>query len=33
VFIPVEYMENFREAPGVEIIGYNGKTAALGWKP
>lgn len=33
VFIPVEYAENFRGAPAIEIIGDNGKTAALGWKP
>jgi hypothetical protein len=33
VFIPVEYVENFRGAPAIEIIGDNGKTAALGWKP
>ena len=33
VFIPVEYVDNFRGAPAIEIIGDNGKTAALGWKP
>jgi 4-amino-4-deoxy-L-arabinose transferase-like glycosyltransferase len=33
VFIPVEYVENFRRAPAIEIIGDNGKTAALGWRP
>jgi 4-amino-4-deoxy-L-arabinose transferase-like glycosyltransferase len=33
VFIPVEYVENFRGAPAIEIIGDNGKTAVLGWKP
>ena len=33
VFIPVEYVENFRGTPAIEIIGDNGKTAALGWKP
>ena len=33
VFIPVEYVENFRNTPAIEIIGDNGKTAVLGWKP
>jgi 4-amino-4-deoxy-L-arabinose transferase-like glycosyltransferase len=33
VLIPVEYAENFRGAPKIEIIGDNGKTAVLGWKP
>jgi hypothetical protein len=33
VFIPVEYAENFRGAPALEILGDNGKTAVLGWKP
>ena len=33
VFIPVEYAENLRGLPTVEIIGDNGKTAVLGWKP
>jgi 4-amino-4-deoxy-L-arabinose transferase-like glycosyltransferase len=33
VFIPVEYAENFRGVPAIEIIGNNGKTAVLGWKP
>ena len=33
VFIPVEYVENFRSTPGIEVIGDNGKTAALGWNP
>jgi 4-amino-4-deoxy-L-arabinose transferase-like glycosyltransferase len=33
VFVPVEYVGNFRGAPAIEIIGDNGKTAALGWKP
>ncbi|HEX6718163.1 MAG TPA: hypothetical protein VF088_13685, partial [Pyrinomonadaceae bacterium] len=31
VMIPVEYVNNFRGAPGIEIIGDNGKTAVLGW--
>jgi 4-amino-4-deoxy-L-arabinose transferase-like glycosyltransferase len=33
VFIPVEYVEKFRGVPTIEIIGNNGKTAVLGWKP
>jgi hypothetical protein len=33
VLIPVEYVENFRSTPGIEIIGDNGRTAVLGWKP
>jgi len=33
VFIPVEYAEHFRGAPALEILGDNGKTAVLGWKP
>jgi len=33
VLIPVEYVENFRSAPGIEVIGDNGQTAILGWKP
>jgi 4-amino-4-deoxy-L-arabinose transferase-like glycosyltransferase len=33
VFIPVEHVENFRGAHGIEIIGDNGKTAVFGWKP
>jgi 4-amino-4-deoxy-L-arabinose transferase-like glycosyltransferase len=33
VFIPVEYIENFRSSPGIEVIGDNGRTAVLGWKP
>lgn len=31
VLIPVEYAENFRRTPGIEIIGDNGRTAILGW--
>ncbi len=31
VLIPVEYVENFRGAPGIEILGDNGRTAILGW--
>jgi 4-amino-4-deoxy-L-arabinose transferase-like glycosyltransferase len=33
VFIPVEHAEHIRGAPGIEILGDNGKTAVLGWKP
>lgn len=33
VLIPVEYVENFRNTPGIEVIGDNGRTAVLGWKP
>jgi len=33
VFIPVEYVEKIRGAPAIEIIGDNGKTAVLGWRP
>jgi 4-amino-4-deoxy-L-arabinose transferase-like glycosyltransferase len=33
VFLPVEHAENLRAARGIEIIGDNGKTAVLGWKP
>lgn len=33
VFLPVEHAENLRGASGIEIIGDNGKTAVLGWRP
>ena len=33
VMIPVEYLNNVRGVQTIEIIGDNGKTAALGWKP
>ncbi|HEY4422870.1 MAG TPA: glycosyltransferase family 39 protein [Pyrinomonadaceae bacterium] len=33
VMIPVEYVENVRGVSTIEIIGDNGKTAVLGWKP
>jgi hypothetical protein len=33
VLIPFEYVENFRGARGIEVIGDNGRTAILGWKP
>ncbi|HYK22199.1 MAG TPA: glycosyltransferase family 39 protein [Pyrinomonadaceae bacterium] len=31
VLIPVQYVENFRGVPGIEVIGDNGRTAILGW--
>jgi 4-amino-4-deoxy-L-arabinose transferase-like glycosyltransferase len=33
VLIPVEYVENYRGMPTIEVIGDNGKTAVLGWTP
>ena len=33
VLIPVEYVDHFRKARGIEVIGYNGRTAILGWTP
>ena len=33
VLIPVDYVDHFRGAPNIEIIGDNGHTAILGWKP
>jgi len=33
VMIPVEYVENVRGVSTIEVIGDNGKTAVLGWKP
>ena len=33
VLIPLEHVENFRSSPGIEVIGDNGRTAILGWKP
>jgi len=33
VLIPLEHVENFRNSPGIEVIGDNGRTAVLGWKP
>jgi 4-amino-4-deoxy-L-arabinose transferase-like glycosyltransferase len=33
VFLPIEHAEKLRGANGIEIIGNNGKTAVLGWKP
>ncbi len=31
--IPLEYVEQFRGAPGIELIGDNGRMAILGWNP
>ena len=33
VLIPVRHVEEFRGAPGIEIIGDNGRLAVLGWTP
>ncbi len=33
VMIPLEYLENVRGVSTIEVIGDNGKTAVLGWKP
>ena len=33
VMIPIEYVANVRGVPTIEVIGNNGKTAVLGWKP
>ena len=33
VLIPLEYVDNVRGVKTIEIIGDNGKTAVLGWKP
>jgi 4-amino-4-deoxy-L-arabinose transferase-like glycosyltransferase len=33
VLIPVDNVEHFRNARGIEVIGDNGKTAILGWTP
>jgi 4-amino-4-deoxy-L-arabinose transferase-like glycosyltransferase len=33
VMIPIEYMGNVRGVSTIEVIGDNGKTAVLGWKP
>lgn len=33
VMISIEYVENVRGVKSIEIIGDNGKTAVLGWKP
>jgi len=29
----MEYVENFRGSPRIEVIGDNGNTAILGWNP
>jgi 4-amino-4-deoxy-L-arabinose transferase-like glycosyltransferase len=31
VFIAVEYVDEFKDEPGIEVIGDNGRTAVLGW--
>jgi 4-amino-4-deoxy-L-arabinose transferase-like glycosyltransferase len=33
VFIPVRYVEDFRGAPKLEVLGDNGRIAVLGWTP
>jgi len=33
VLIPVQYLDDFRGATNFEIIGDNGRTAVLGWRP
>jgi 4-amino-4-deoxy-L-arabinose transferase-like glycosyltransferase len=33
VLISVEYVENYRGNSAIEVIGDNGRTAILGWKP
>ncbi|HEX6285004.1 MAG TPA: glycosyltransferase family 39 protein [Pyrinomonadaceae bacterium] len=33
VFIPVEYVDNYRGVPTIEVLGDNGRMAVLGWKP
>jgi 4-amino-4-deoxy-L-arabinose transferase-like glycosyltransferase len=33
VLIPLEHVENFRGVPTIEVLGDNGRTAVLGWKP
>jgi 4-amino-4-deoxy-L-arabinose transferase-like glycosyltransferase len=33
VFIRLEHVENFRGSPKIEVLGDNGKTAVLGWRP
>ena len=33
VLISLEYVDQFRNAPGIEVIGDNGRTAILGWEP
>lgn len=33
VFIPLEYANNFKDVPNIELLGDNGRLAVLGWKP
>ena len=33
VFISVEYVDQFRGVPTIEVLGDNGRVAVLGWKP
>jgi 4-amino-4-deoxy-L-arabinose transferase-like glycosyltransferase len=33
VLIPVEYVDHFRNARGIEVLADNGRTAILGWTP
>jgi hypothetical protein len=33
VLIPVRYVEDFRGASKIEVLGDNGRIAVLGWKP
>ena len=33
VFISVEYVDQFRGVPTIEVLGDNGRLAVLGWKP
>lgn len=32
VIVSVEYLDAYRKAPGIEVIGDNGRIAVLGWK-
>jgi 4-amino-4-deoxy-L-arabinose transferase-like glycosyltransferase len=33
VFVSVEYVDQFRGVPTIEVLGDNGRVAVLGWKP
>ncbi|HEU4796222.1 MAG TPA: hypothetical protein VFT02_11365, partial [Pyrinomonadaceae bacterium] len=33
VFVQVEYVDEYRGAPSIEVLGDNGRIAVLGWKP
>lgn len=33
VLVPLDYVDHVRNAPGIEVIGDNGRTAILGWTP